>query len=88
MYNAVPISAVQQSNPIIPIYTFFSHIILHHVLSQDIGYSSLCFPVGLHFLSILNVIVCIYQTSNSPSIPLPLGNHRSILRVSESVSFL
>ena len=39
---------------------FFSHIIFHHVLSQDIGYSSLYYRVGTHCLSILNVIVGIY----------------------------
>jgi len=40
---------------------FFSHIIFHHVLSQEVGYSSLCYTAGPHCLSILNVIVCIYQ---------------------------
>ena len=29
----------------------FSHIIFQHVLSQEIGYSSLCCTVGLHCLS-------------------------------------
>ena len=42
----VPISAVQQSNP-------FTHTIFHHTLSQEIGYSSLCYRVGSHCLSIL-----------------------------------
>ena len=36
------------------------HIIFHHGLSQETGYSSLCHVVGSHCLSILNVIVCIY----------------------------
>ena len=44
------------------IYThFFSYIIFHHVLSQVIGYSSLCCTVGPHCLLTLNKIVCIYQ---------------------------
>ena len=43
------------------IYTSFSHIIFHLVLSHIIGYSSLCYRAGPHCLSILNGIVCIYQ---------------------------
>ena len=39
----------------------FSHIIFHHVLSLEIGYSSLCCTVGPHCLSILKVRVCIYN---------------------------
>ena len=47
----------------------FSCIIFHCVLSQEIGYSSLCYTVGPHCLSILNVIVCIYQPQTpSPSL--------------------
>ena len=38
----------------------FSHTIFYHVLSQEIGYSSLCCTAGPHCLSILNVIVCIH----------------------------
>ena len=32
----------------------FCHTIFHHVLSQDIGYSALCYIVGAHCLPILN----------------------------------
>ena len=35
----------------------FPHIIFYHVLSQEIWYSSLCYTVGPHCLSFLNVIV-------------------------------
>ena len=42
----------------------FSHTIFHHVLSQESGYSSLCCTVGPHCLSILTVIVWIYQPQN------------------------
>ena len=35
------ISSVQHSNPVIHIYSFFSHTVFHCVLSQDIGYSRL-----------------------------------------------
>ena len=57
--------AVQQSDPVIYIYLYiyyFSHIILYHGLSQETGYSCLCYTVVPHCLSILSVIVCIYQT--------------------------
>ena len=37
-----------------------SYIIFHHGLSQETGYSSLCYIVGPHCISILNVTVCIY----------------------------
>ena len=81
IYSVVPISAVQQSDPVIHIYMyiyvcvciyilvytymyththFFPYIIFHHGLAQEIGYSSLCYTAGTHWLSILNVIVCIY----------------------------
>lgn len=60
----------------------FSHTIFHHVLSQEIGYSCLCCTAGAHCLSLLSVIVCIYQPQTPrPSHPssLPLGNHKSVL---------
>ena len=50
---------------------FFSHIVFHHGLSQETGYSSLCYTVGPHCLTILDVIVLHLPTSNSQSIPLP-----------------
>ena len=40
IYNIAPISAEQQSDPVIYIYIyilFFSHVIFHHVLSKEIG---------------------------------------------------
>ena len=52
----------------------FFYIIVHHVLSQDIGYNSLCCTVGPHYLSILNIIVyiCQPQTPTPPhSLPPP-----------------
>ena len=44
-YNVVLISAVHQSDSVIHIYILF-HILFHYGLSQDIGYSSLCYTVG------------------------------------------
>ena len=60
IYNVVLISAVQQCDSVIHIYTFLFNIPFHYGLSQEIEYSSLCYTVGPCCLSILNVIVCIY----------------------------
>lgn len=61
-YHVVPISAVQQRDPVTPVYTFFFSLLMFHcVLSQETGSSSLCYRVGPHCLSILNVSVCIGQ---------------------------
>ena len=64
IYDVLSISAIIK---VTQLYTFFSHAVFHHVLSQETGYSSLCCAVGSHGLSILNVIVCIYQ----PQTPHP-----------------
>ena len=54
----MPISAVQQSDPVIHTYIYSSsYIIFHHGLSQETRYSSLCCTVGHHCTSIINVIV-------------------------------
>jgi len=42
------------------IYIYTSHIIFHHVLSQETEYSSLCHTARTYGLSILNEITCIY----------------------------
>ena len=56
IYSVVPVfAAVQHSDLSHTHIHSFSHIILHHVLSKEIGYSSLCCTVGPHCLSILNV---------------------------------
>ena len=53
------------------IYVLF-YILFHYGLSQDTEYSSLCYTVGPCGLSILYVIVCIYQPQTpSPSLPHP-----------------
>ena len=58
-YNVVLISGVQQSDSVITyIYVLFNFI-FHYGLSQDIEYSSLCYPEGPCHLSILYVIPCI-----------------------------
>jgi len=58
IYNVLSISAVQQNDPVICIYTFFfSH---YHVLSQVIGYSSLC-----------RISLLIYSKCNSLHLLIP-----------------
>ena len=83
--NQCPLHWQADSQPLLhqgsPFYLFY---IIFHGLSQDIEYSSLCYILGPCCLSILNVIVHIYQPQTpSPSIsvptPLPLGNHKSDL---------
>ena len=70
----------------------FSHIFLHHIPSQVIRYSSLCCTAGSHCLRTPNAIVCVYQPqtpspSHSLPVPLPLGNHKSVILVHEFASF-
>ena len=60
--------AVQQSD--IHIYAHF-HILIRCGLSWDIKYSSLCHTVGRCCLSILCVMVCVWQ-SQAPTLSLPL----------------
>jgi len=56
------------------IYIYIYIHILFNGLLYDIEYSSLYCTLGPCFSSILNVIVCIYQSQvSSPSLPLPLS---------------
>ena len=54
---------------IIYIYILFQ-ILFHYRLLQDIEYSSLCYTVGPSSLSILYIVVCIYQPQ-TPNLSLP-----------------
>ena len=62
--NVLSISAVQQSDSVIYIYICipsFSYIILHHVSSPVIGYSSLCYVhQGRIAYPLQMAILCIY----------------------------
>ena len=63
------------------IHFFFSH---YHAPSQMTRRSSLCCTAGSHCLSIPKAIVGIYQPqipSPSHSLPIPFGNHKSVLQV-------
>ena len=65
-------------------YTLFFSFFFHYGFCQEIECSSLCYTGGGPCcLSILNVIVCIYQPQTpSPLICLPsppLGNHKSVV---------
>ena len=69
----------------------FSHIIFHHVSCQETGYSSLCCTAGPRCLSILNVIVCIYepQTLRLPPSPSSLATTSLLsIHICGSVSVL
>ena len=65
-------------------YILFN-ILFCYRLSQDTEYSSLCHTGRPYCLSILYMIVCICQPQ-PPHPTLPLGNHKSVLYVPESVS--
>ena len=56
-------------------FFFFFQILLPYRLLQSIEYSSLCYPAGPCWLSILYIVVyiCQSQTSNILPFPLPFG---------------
>ena len=63
IYSIVPICVIYSD---IRIRTFLISFLFHYGVSQETGYSSVCYTVG-PCLSILNVIVCVYK----PQIPSP-----------------
>ena len=68
----------------------FSNILFHYKFLQDTECSFLCRTVGSCWLSILYIIVCIFQ-SQTPDLslcPLPFGNHKFAFCVCESTSVL
>jgi len=82
--NFLLYSKVTQSH--IHVYILFSHIIFHHAPSQVTRYSSQCYTVGSHYLSIPKAIVCNSKFSVHPTpspSPFPLDNHKSVLQVHE-----
>ena len=84
IYTVVSISIGQHSDPVMHIYIHsFPYIVLHLVLLQEIGPSSLYCTVGPHCLSIPDVIVIYQSQTPCPShffLPPP-GNHMSVLFV-------
>ena len=61
IYNVVPISPVQKSDPVtLTCIHSFSDYLPSPSIPREGGYSSLCCTAGPHCLSILNVRVCIY----------------------------
>ena len=75
------LSAVQQSDLVIHIYTFFFKLFSTVFLSQDFEYSSLCYRT-LFFIhpicTSLHLLIPNSHSIHSPA-PFPLGNHESIL---------
>ena len=94
IYNVVLVSGVQQSESIIhiPISTHFQILFPYRAL-QSTEQSSLCYTVGSYYLSILHTVVCICQ-SQSPNLsllpppPFPLGNHKCVFYICDSISVL
>ena len=56
IYSVVPVSSMQQSDPVIHIY-IYAHILFLILSSIMTCPKRLCYTIGLHCLSILNVIV-------------------------------
>ena len=64
-------------------------MLFHYRLLKDIVYSSLLYSRSLLFIHpIYNNLHLLIPNSQSilPPLPLPLGNHKSVLYVCESVS--
>ena len=65
IYNVVLVSGVQQSDSVMYIKCMYIYvyigfqILFHYKLLQDTEYGSLCYTVGLCWLSILYIAVCI-----------------------------
>ena len=80
------VSGVQQSDSVIHISILFQ-ILFPFGLLQNTEQSSLCYTVGPCWLSILNIVVCIWQ-SQTPSLSLPshLSPSVTISLFSKSVS--
>ena len=78
------VSGVQQSDSVIHMCVSVLFQILFPLKAlQNIEHRSLCYTVGPHWLSILNMVMCTCQSqtlnlSLSPTLPAP-GNHTSIL---------
>ena len=93
IYNAVLVLSVQKSDSVIHayIYIFLFQIIFHYRLLQIIEHSSLCNTVGPCSLPILYIVVCVCSSKTTDlSFPLPgsvpLGNHKFVFYVCESIS--
>ena len=77
--SIVLVSGVQQSDSGICMHVPIPFQILFPLrLLQKTEQSSLCYPVGPCWLSILNIAVSIYQLQ-APNLSLPFGNHKFVL---------
>ena len=70
MSNVILVSGVEQSDSVIYIHVSMLSQILFPFRLRNIEQSSLCYPVGPCWLSILYILVCTCQ-SQSPNLSLP-----------------
>ena len=74
IYNVLLVSGIQQSESAIHMHIstlfFFFQILFPYRPLRSIEQSSLCYPVGLYYLSVLYLVVCTGQ-SHSPSLSSP-----------------
>ena len=91
-YNVVLVSTVQRSESAICIHISpLFWISFPFKSSQNIEQSSLCYTVGSHQLSVLYIVVDICQSqslNSSHSPPCPLGNHKFVFYICDSISAL
>ena len=91
VYNVVLISGVQQSDSVIHICTFFFiffSVMVHHRILNIVPCAISRTLLFIHSLcNSLHLLIPNSQSTPLPP-PLPLGNHKSVLYVCESVSVL
>ena len=91
IYNVVLVSVVQQSESVMHTHISTLFQILFPCRSlQSIEQSFLCYTVGSYELSILYIVVYVCQ-SQSPDLslpPFPVGNHKFVFYIYDSVSVL
>ena len=70
--NVVLVSDVQESDSVIYIHvSILFQILFPFRLLQNIEQSSLCYTVGLSWLSILYIVVCVHVNPRLPTYPSP-----------------
>ena len=76
--EAVLVSGVQQGDSIVHIHVSIPFQFLFPLrLLQKTEQSSLCYPIGPCWSSILNIAVCVCQFQ-APNLSLPFGNYKFV----------